>query len=99
MKNHQQENYNMNKILTLKKDEKTEEKKQKKVKNLFKTLNITEAGVRTIGIAQNNFENFWCQLDRIDASKYEKQECLDRLKEACNWITRGIAKYHEVKED
>lgn len=89
----------MNKILTLKKEENKEDKKQKKAKTLFKPLKVTDAGGRTIGIAQNNFENFWSQLDKIDACKYEKQQCLDRLKEACNWITRGIAKYHEVKEE
>ena len=89
----------MKEMLTLKKEEKKEEKKQKKDKFLFKALKVTDAGGRTIGIAQNSFEHFWYHLDKIDACKYEKQQCLDRLKEACNWITRGIAKYHEVKEE
>ncbi len=80
----------MNEVFKLKKN-------NKKGINLFKTLQITETGCRTIGIAQSNFENFWNQIDKIDASKYEKQECLDKLKEACNWITIGIAKYHEIK--
>ncbi len=82
----------MTEVLTLKKN-------NKKIKNLFKTLKITETGGRTIGIAQSNFENFWSQIDKIDATKYEKQECLDKLKEACFWLSRGIAKYHELKEE
>jgi len=81
-----------NEVLSLKKN-------IKKNKNLFKPLQITEVGRRTIGIAQSNFENLWNQIDKIDASKYEKQECLDKLKEACCWLTRGIAKYHELKEE
>lgn len=89
----------MNKILTLKNKEDKENKKQKKQNISFKPMKITNVGGRAIGIAQNNFENFWNQIDKIDACKYEKQQCLDRLKEACSWITRGIAKYHEVKEE
>lgn len=74
-------------------------KSPKKVKNIFKTLKLNEVGVRSIGIAQSNFENLWSQIDKIDATKYEKQECLDKLKEACFWLSRGIAKYHEIKEE
>lgn len=95
MKNLLQDNYTMKEILTLKK----QVKKQKKVKDVFKSLNITEAGGRAIGIAQNNFENFWSHLDRIEASQYEKKQCLNKLKEACFWINRGIAKFNEVKEE
>lgn len=67
----------------------------KNKKNIFKTLEITEKGVMCIGITQSNFENFWSQLEKIECSPEEKNECLRKLKEACSWYSRGIAKYNQ----
>jgi hypothetical protein len=71
----------------------------KKKKNIFKPLSITETGQKTIGISQSMFESFWNQLAKIDCTSDEKQQCLNRLKEASCWYSRGIAKYHQVQED
>ena len=74
-------------------------KKPKNVKKIFKSLLITEAGSRAIGISQSNFEIFWRSLNRIDCTSDEKYKCLDHLKEASSWYTRGIAKYNQKEED
>ncbi len=71
-------------------------KNEKKYHSHFKSLKLDESGQMSIGIVQSNFDNFWKQLDKIDGSKATKLECLNKLREACHWMCRSVAEYHEV---
>lgn len=88
--------------LTLKKPEINKKSKSDSKKNkrpFFKHLEITPCGVRTIGIVQAEFENLWKKMDLIYGTLYEKNKALDHMREACMWMSRGVANYNEVKTD
>lgn len=96
----QQGNYNMK--LTLKKPEVNKMKKSdtpKIKRSLFKHLEITPCGVRTIGLVQSEFESLWKRIDLIYGSPHEKNRALDHMREACMWMCRAVANYNEVKID
>lgn len=66
--------------------------------NYFLSFQLDVSGPRTIGIVQHHFERIWREISIIDATEECKQECFKKLREACSWMTRGVAEYHEVKE-
>lgn len=75
-----------------------DKKNDKKYVSPFKTLKLDVSGPMTIGIVQSQFDSLWKQLNKIDGSKQPKLECLNKLREACFWMCRSVAEYHEEKE-
>jgi hypothetical protein len=59
--------------------------------NQFKRLRLTVKGLRDLPLTQQRFEELWIKLEKIKCADYEREQCLNKLKEACSWFTRGIA--------
>lgn len=59
--------------------------------NQFTRHRLTVKGLRDLPLTQQRFEELWIKLEKIKCSEYEKQQCLNKLKEACAWFTRGVA--------
>lgn len=81
----------------MKKDENNTVNKKKSYSH-FKTLKLDVSGPMSINIVQANFDSFWRQINKIDAKPQAKIECLNKLREACFWMCRGVAEYHEAEQ-
>ncbi len=60
----------------------------------FKRHRLTTKGFQFLSLTQQRFEDLWIKLQEIECNQYEKEQCLNKLKEACAWFTRGVAASH-----
>jgi hypothetical protein len=65
--------------------------KKKLYVNQFKRHRLTTKGLKDLPLTQQRFEELWIKLEKIGCNNYEKEQCLNKLKEACAWFTRGVA--------
>ncbi len=52
-----------------------------------------------MSLTQQRFEELWIKLEKIDCSPYEKEQSLNKLKEACAWFARGVALCNSDSEE
>lgn len=68
--------------------------------NQFNRHRLTVKGLTDLPLTQQRFEDLWLKLEKIKCTQEEKEQCLNKLKEACSWFTRGVALYNmEVEDD
>lgn len=65
----------------------------------FKRHRLTTKGLKYLPLTQQRFEELWIKLEKITCNPYEKEQCLNKLKEACAWFTRGVAFCHIEPEN
>lgn len=65
--------------------------KKKLYVNQFNRHRLTVKGLQYLPLTQQRFEELWIKLEKIDCNPYEKEQCLNKIKEACAWFTRGVA--------
>lgn len=73
--------------------------KKKIYVNQFKRHRLTTKGLKYLPLTQQRFEELWIKLEKIDCSQHEKEQCLNKLKEACAWFTRGVALFNAESDE
>lgn len=66
-----------------------------KSSRVFGGVIMTQEGRDSVKNAHYQFERFWQRIESMVCAEEDKKECLDRLKEACFWMCRGISRVTE----